>query len=756
MLRVTWRQRPDPMWDRPADMPEMIYELLLRRGVESAEEAQAFLYPDRAQIRDPFLLPDMDRAAERIRRALRDRERVCVYGDYDADGVCATAILLSQLRKMGLDCDYYIPSRHREGYGLNEAAIREIAEEHSLLVSLDCGVTSVEIVNVAREIGLDCVITDHHTPSDVLPDCPVVNPMLGGYPFPGLCGAGVAFKVALALRGEAAMEVIDLAAFATVADVVPLTDENRAIVALGLEKINQAPRPGLTALIKEAGLAGKSVSAGTIGFQLGPRINASGRMGDAGRALSLLLAGSAEEAEPFARELETENRSRKSEEERILRQAEGQLAEFDFVTRRAIVLAGEDWNPGVVGLAASRITEKYGYPSVVLTRKGEEYTGSCRSIEGVNIHAALCRCAEHLSKFGGHKQAAGLTLRAEKLPDFVQALDTAIWEISRPEDFVPCVKCDMEYPVEKLTVEALEMLEKMEPTGMGNPSPLFSAQACVAAARGVGADGAHLKLTFSDGERNVDGIWFGEGARAAQLVGEEVRFAYSASVNRYMGRVTPQCMVKRALPDTREQAKRAFAQKESSLRIAYLTNVLYNKNIIHLPAERITREDVVRMLLESPQGTLVAALTKDALELPNADYLLGTWPQGSGAHNAVCICPAGELPRGYKRIVLWDVPPEMASAGDEWTGDCAEWLKEMPDLEKMREIYRQARSGRTPQGAGEWAGMILLEQLGLIESGWANGRPVIRPSGRVDMENDDTFRRLQQVRLRAQQRRGAR
>ena len=748
MLKVIRADRPLASWERPEGMPEMIYQLLLRRGIKSREEAEAFLHPAWEQVREPMALKDMDRATERIRLAWQRGERVCVYGDYDADGVCATAILLRQLRRMGVECDYYIPSRHREGYGLNEAAILDIAREHKLLVSLDCGVTSAALVEVAKGAGLDCVITDHHTPAAVLPDCPVVNPMLGGYPFQGVCGAGVAFKVALALRGEAAMEEIDLAAFATVADVVPLQDENRAIVALGLEKMNRSPRPGIRALMEASRSKDTVITAETIAFRLGPRVNASGRMGDASRALRLMLAETDEEAQALARELEAENQSRKSEETRILKEAEAQMEGFDFVKRRAIVLCGEDWNPGVVGLTASRITEKYGYPSILLTKKGEEYTGSCRSIEGVNIHQALTMCEEYLSKYGGHKQAAGLSLKAENLEPFKARLDEAIREISDPQDFVPRVACDMEYPLGDMTMEAVRMLSLMEPTGMGNPPPRFSARARVLGARAVGNDGNTLKMTLMDGDCQRGAVWFGHGALAAEVTDEEVEIVYAADINVYNGQESLQCKVQRLVSGERDAVKRDCASKVCRLQGAYLTNVLYNKRHTCPEPEAVSREEIKRLLAQSPQGTLVVSFTGDALDLPGADLLLGRWPQGPGCYNAVCVCPVGTMPKGYERVILWDLPPEMAVWGDMWTGETAEALASLPDIAAMRDIYRRARRGEAANGPYEQAGMAVLERLGLVEAGWQRGRPRVRAADRVDMEGDDAFCAMQRARER--------
>ena len=308
MLRYRLRQAERAYFPRPDDMNPTLHALLIQRGIDSAEAARRYLAPDASQLRDPMQLSDMPAAVAMIRAALADRAPVCVYGDYDVDGVSASAILGDYLRSLGGKVEVYLPSRHREGYGLNEAAVREIAGRAKLLVTVDCGVTSVALVALAKSLGLSCVVTDHHQPADELPDCPVVNPLLGGYPFPSLCGAGVAFKVVAALGGlEAAMRYVDIAALATVADVVPLADENRAIVKLGLDQINAAPRPGLRALIDAAGLTGKKIGAGNVAFQLAPRLNAGGRIASARRPHELLLSRTVAEAEPIAAELEAEN-----------------------------------------------------------------------------------------------------------------------------------------------------------------------------------------------------------------------------------------------------------------------------------------------------------------------------------------------------------------------------------------------------------------------------------------------------------------
>ncbi|MGX8705253.1 MAG: single-stranded-DNA-specific exonuclease RecJ, partial [bacterium] len=393
MLKYIKRNdRPTP-FDCSPDMPPALHRLLVERGIGSAAEADRFLHPDERSLHDPFLLNDMAVAVDILQRAIASGTPICVYGDYDVDGVCASAIMLKYLRSRGATTEVYLPSRHTEGYGLNADAIREIAGWAKLLVTVDCGVTSVELVALAKSLGLTVIVTDHHRPAESLPDCPVVNPLLNDYPFPFLCGAGVAWKVVWALSGAVPLQLVDIAALATVADVVSLTGENRAIVAMGLKSINRHPRIGLAALIDAAGLSGKPISSTAIAFQLAPRLNAGGRLDTALRPLKLIMTDDPAEAKSLAEELDAENDERRQIEQQIVREAEVQLEGFDFIRHRALILAGVGWNPGVIGLAASRLVEKYHYPVVMLADQGDRLTGSCRSIEGVDIHAALTGCA---------------------------------------------------------------------------------------------------------------------------------------------------------------------------------------------------------------------------------------------------------------------------------------------------------------------------------------------------------------------------
>ena len=698
MLQYIRRNDNPTPFPRPEDMPEALHGLLVSRGIGSAEAAEAFLHPGLQCLHDPFLLSDMDAAAGRIRAAVAAGEAICVYGDYDVDGVCASSIMKLYLESRGADVRVYLPSRHSEGYGLNAEAIHAISEWAKLLVTVDCGVTSVALVALAKSLGLDVIVTDHHRPAEVLPDCPVVNPLLKGYPFPYLCGAGVAWKLVWALSGAAPMDYIDIAALATVADVVSLTGENRAIVSLGLRSINARPRPGVAALIEAAGLSSKSVTATSVGFQLAPRLNAGGRLGSARRALDLVTAPDPDSARPLAEALDEENSRRRSVELQILADAEAQLRDFDFIRHRAIILAGKDWNPGVIGLAASRLVEKYHYPVVLLADQGEKLTGSCRSIEGVDIHAALTACAETIVRFGGHRQAAGLTLAPERLSDFIEAMDRHLSEAIPPMAYVPTRAYDTEIDFGHITPGLIAALDGLQPTGFGNPAPVFRARAEVVEARAVGADGAHLKLTLAQGGHRIGGIAFREGHRAAALFDGTVDALFVPRLNTYMGRVSAQLEVQ-ALADADANARIASnIGDEWGFQCEFLTEILYNKEIDPKIGE-IGFGDLSAWLSQGPQGTLVVAgdLAAASRALACApkdcppDLYFGALPDDPRAFNAVCVCPRrGEIPRGYRNIALAGTPgewlPEGASAYRLPLR--AGWMDAMPDLVAMREAFK--------------------------------------------------------------------
>ena len=784
MLRYRLRAQDRVWFPRPEDMNPTLHALLIQRGVSSAEEAERFLHPRAEHLRDPLLLNDMAEAVARIRGAMASGAHICVYGDYDVDGVSASALLADYLRAQGADVEVYLPSRHNEGYGLNEPAIRAIAERSALMVTVDCGVTSVELVALAKSLGLDVIVTDHHRPAETLPDCPVVNPLLNGYPFPSLCGAGVAFKLVQALGGlDAAMKYVDIAALATVADVVPLTDENRVIVKLGLERINESPRPGIRALIEAAGLSEKKLGAGNIAFQLAPRLNAGGRIGSAMRSHELLLSATMAGARPIAEELEEENRRRKDVEQQILAEAESQLEGFDFPSHRALVLAGKGWNPGVIGLAASRLVEKYHYPTILLSESDGVLTGSCRSIPGVDIHAALTAVQDHLIRYGGHKQAAGLTLSAAELDGFRRDLDAWIGENVPPACFIPDEEYDMAVHFDELTEGFVAGLEALQPTGFGNPAPVLrSESALVMESRPVGAEGAHLKLTLSEHSVHRGGIFFRAGALAGRLP-ETVDALFTPKLNTFMGRTEVQLELKSIKSGDVMSEIAAKVEEEDELQHEFLTEVLYNKkiNLFSGDAEPLNVRQLQAMMAENPQGTLVltadlgeTARLAEALSESAPDVLVRALPDDLRAFNAICAYASGALPKGYRNVVLAGGPEafQLPEGARVWRLDAkAGWLGELPDVDQLREVYKAVRAlGKRPlridddgmlahmaaSAAGvEYvtaaAALLALNDMKLIELSPEPFRLTICPMCKTDPDSSAVWRALQAWRAQDQQ-----
>ena len=540
-------------------MPEWMSDLLRARGVDTDGKAERFLHPSLEHLHDPFLMKGMEKAVELIRGAVRDGRKIVVYGDYDADGVCASAIMTETLREMNADVSFRIPSRHQEGYGLNENAVREMAEAGTkLLITVDCGITSVKETAAARELGMQVIITDHHHLPEELPDADaVLDPLIGNYPCRYLCGAGVALKICQALLGAEGMEKrLDIAALATVADVVPLLDENRIIVREGMARMNESGRTGIRALMKAAGIS-EPVRSEQLAFRLGPRINAAGRLETADQAVELLLTEDPAVAKAIAEHLEENNRTRQSLEQQILKDAMVLIGkETDFSRDRIIIAAGADWNTGLIGLAAGKICEKYYYPVIVFSIQGENATGSCRSIPGVDIYKVLSGCADMFLRFGGHEQAAGLTLPAEKLPELKERINRRINELYGEEPYQQVVKYDAEMPFRDATLDTVRKLEMLEPAGCENPAPVFLAEDTdVQQMRRVGQDRSHLKLSLLDRDGTLrDGIAFSMGDEADRGY-TRADVLYTPAVNEYRGRISVQLMVSRIRPSEQEAHK---------------------------------------------------------------------------------------------------------------------------------------------------------------------------------------------------------
>src|SRR3954471_3576842 len=520
--------------------------VLARRGFRTVEAARAFL--EGSERHDPLSMSGVREACEAIARHRDKGSRMVVDGDYDGDGVCPTAILLRALRAVGVDPAWELPSRFGDGYGLSAAAVERLAAGGAgLLVTVDCGITAVDEVAAARRAGLDVVVTDHHRPGDALPDCVVVHPGLGHFGAPELCGSGVALKLAAALDGRAAEEDLDLAALATVCDLVPLRGENRRIVREGLQAMARTRKPGLRALMEVAGVEPGQVDERSLGFALGPRLNAAGRMQRADAALELLLTDDGPRAEDIARELDLLNRDRREAETRILFAADSACAEQ--AAAAAIVVAGEGWHPGVVGIVASRLVERWGRPCVVIGLDGEAGRGSGRSIPAYDLHAGLAASASHLRRFGGHRVAAGVEIEAAEVGPFRAALAAHAGGALAPSDLIPVERIDAVVPGGVLGLSLAEELESLRPFGAGNPAPtLLVPAARLKGVSGMGAERQHARFTLVTGTGLAAGVAFGSAPRALASADGPHDLAVRLERNRWKGLVEPRLVLRAMCP----------------------------------------------------------------------------------------------------------------------------------------------------------------------------------------------------------------
>lgn len=533
--------------------------VLTTRGITDPDHVRAFLNPGLNQFHDAFLLPDMDQAARRLARAVAEGQHIRIYGDYDVDGITSVSLLVSVLRAAGAVVDYHIPNRLIEGYGLNADAVARCAEEGvGLLITVDCGIGAFEEVALAGSLGVDVIITDHHEAGQEVPACAgVIDPkrLDSVYPFPGLAGVGVAFKLAMAfwsLTDRRAPEAdptnyLDLVTLGTVADVVPLVDENRVIVSHGLAMMGSTRNPGIQSLIDVADLGGRDLKAGHISFSLGPRVNAAGRLGDPSLGAKLFLTSCEQEAANLARMLDDENRRRQEIESEILRQVWEPVSKMNTRTTRAIVLGSQNWHSGVIGIVASKIAELTYRPTVLVAFEGDIGRGSARSIPGFNLYSALTECSDLLVKYGGHAQAAGLSIKADDLDALRERLNRLGHEWLSEQDLAPKMRVDAELSEDEITIELARELSQLEPFGLGNPTPVFvSRHMLVLESKAVGAEGRHLKLKLGRGHRIIDGIGFRMAGRYSSLAktAAEVDVAYSLEINEWNGRVAAELNLK--------------------------------------------------------------------------------------------------------------------------------------------------------------------------------------------------------------------
>lgn len=543
----------------------IVANLLLKRGVASADEARAFLTCDLKSLHDPFLFKDMPRAVERIRSAVENKDKIIIFGDYDVDGLTATALLFNTLKAYGADVHNYIPDRVKEGYGLNLEALEKAGkEEMKLAIAVDCGITAADEIDFLNKQGIDSLIIDHHEPIEGrIPNAyGILNPLVpgSGYPYKHLASVGLVYKLAQALRKslkhphpgpqQPLENDLDLVALGTIADVAPLTGENRILVKHGLEYLAKTKRPGLRALIEVAGIGRKKeFHSETVGFILGPRINASGRMNSSSHSLKLLLTEDKEEALKLAEGLDKSNRERQKMEEMILKEAVSKVErEVNFKEHRVIVLHGDKWHPGVIGIVASRIAEKY-YRPTILIAFGEDGLGrgkgSGRSIKKFHLFDALSKCSEHLIEFGGHEHAAGITISKESVGIFRDSINAVAHEVLHPLDLIPTLNIDAWISLRDITPKLMKELAMLEPYGMGNRKPVFAVKGLTLKSPPKVLGSNTLKIWVTDGEMTYEAVGFRK-ALDYKLDSASLNFdlAFTPSINIWQGQEMIQLQLK--------------------------------------------------------------------------------------------------------------------------------------------------------------------------------------------------------------------
>ncbi len=528
--------------------------LLVNRGIEGEEEAKRFLYKENLSYHDPYLMDGMKESVERIQQAIDSGERILIFGDYDADGVSSTTVLVYTLRELGAIFDYYIPNRFTEGYGPNEAAFRQAKEDgYQLIVTVDTGISGVHEAEIAKEIGIDLIITDHHEPPPVLPDSyATINPKKPGcgYPFKGLAGVGVAFKLAQALLGRVPGDLLEIAAMGTIADLVPLQDENRLLASEGIRALQNSNKPGIKALLDVCGLKGQELNEEHLGFGIGPRLNAAGRLDSADPAVELLTTDDPVLAEQLASDIDALNKNRQELVNTMTKEAieEVESKYLSDESNRVLIIAKEGWNAGVIGIVASRLVEKYYRPTIVMSidRENGVAKGSARSIEAFDMFANLSECRDILPHFGGHPMAAGMTIDLSYLEDLRSRLNEQALDKLTKEDLTPLTKVDLHCRVEDVTLETIEEMNLLAPFGVSNPKPVVMLKDVhLSQIRRIGSQDNHLKVGLEENGATLDGVGFHFGYAFEEIASRAaVSVIGQLSVNEWNGLRKPQIFVK--------------------------------------------------------------------------------------------------------------------------------------------------------------------------------------------------------------------
>ena len=528
----------------------LLAHLLLKRDVSTAEEARSFLSCSLSSLHDPFLLKDMDKAVKRIKSAVKRNESILIYGDYDVDGLSATALLFLTLKGYGARLSYYIPDRVKEGYGLNLGALKKAGDNGvDLVIAVDCGITAVEEVNYLKKHNIDCIILDHHQPLEgIIPDAvAVINPLRPDcyYPYKYLASVGLVFKLTQALK--APEDNLDLVTLGTISDVAPLTGENRILVKHGLKHLANTRKTGLRALIEAAGIGKKrEFYTDTVGFILGPRINASGRVSSSLQSLKLLLTEDAEEAKALAEGLNKDNRERQAMQETILKEAVSKVErEVNFKSHKVIVVSSDKWHPGVIGIVASRLVEKFYRPTILVAFNEDIGKGSGRSIKNFHLFDALSKCKEHLVEYGGHKHAAGITISKDNIEVFRERFNSVASEVLQPLDLIPRLEIDAEISLSDLTMKFVKELVLLEPYGVGNPKPVFAVRGLSLKTKPKILTANTLKLWVTDGELTYEAVGFKKAFDfKLDPAPRNFSLAFTPSLNTWQGEESIQLVIK--------------------------------------------------------------------------------------------------------------------------------------------------------------------------------------------------------------------
>lgn len=523
------------------NISELLTKILVNRGITDDKEIDTFLNPTRNDFYDPYLMPDMDKAVERIIKAINNQEKVMIYGDYDVDGITSITVLKKFLEERGLKTGHYIPNRLEEGYGLNENAIRSIAEQkYTLMITVDCGISGIEEVELANQLGIETIITDHHEQSESLPNAyAIINAKRkdSQYPFRGLAGCGAVFKLIqaislrLGLEEKEFLKYLDIVCVGTISDIVPLVDENRVIAKLGLKLVAQTRNIGLRELILQSGY--KKIDSNTISFGVAPRINACGRMGYQEEALDLFLTNNIEEARKITARLNSYNLERQTKEKDIFEQAIKELEKEDIEKLNTIVLSGDNWHHGVIGIVASKLTEKFYKPTILICFEDNIGKGSGRSLPGFDLHEALVETSAYLEKYGGHEMAVGLSLKKEKYNDFKLAFEE-IAKSKNIQQIIPVIKIDSIITAKDVNKKTIQDLEMLEPFGEKNKNPIFVYKNLKIDSIRALSEGKHLKLTLKDDNLLINAIGFNLGYLTEEyLIGDKIDIAGNLEINKY-------------------------------------------------------------------------------------------------------------------------------------------------------------------------------------------------------------------------------